>query len=357
MRRPLMPLWTATPSRFATLSRPAARLVLAALVLMLVLLTLPSRHFVGSDSSLFAGATEGVRHGGNYYAVVADLLRASGESLHPFTMFALPTLAVIQAALPTLAVTALLYALAAAVAAAWYPRLADALTTPVARWVAAALLLVALLPALSPDRLVVPDTWAGLFVALSLALRRPGQWIESVAFALAAILVREAAIVFALVMAIFAWRERRRDETIAWCMAIGVALIVIALHAHAVAAVIKPLDGAAAPVAPLGIGLVIDAVTSASLPAWVPHPLGAVVIGLALFGWANWRNPIAPRLLAFAGAVAILIGVFGRAESLYWGQMLAPLLLPGLIFAADGWRDLLGTALDTRRITVTRIIR
>ena len=88
-------------------------------------------------------------------------------------------------------------------------------------------------------------------------------------------------------------------------------------------------------------------------PAWFAGGL----LALALFGWAAWDEPLALRGLATFAAYAALIGLFARANTFYWGLMIAPVILIGLVFAPDGLRDLAVAARDRRRITVTRLTR
>jgi len=358
MRRPLTPYWLATPSRAAGLSQTAARIGLALLAVLilatLAALTVPVSQ---TDTGFYTGVIDGVRHGGNYYAVTADTLRGGGYPLKPVLAFGLPTLAVVQGHLPPMVVTLLRYALVVAVATAWHGRLKATLTTMRARWLATVLLLMALLPMLRPSLLVVPETWAGLFVALSLALRRPGRWLDAVALGLAAALIRETALLHLLIMLAFAWAEGARKEACGWTVAILIFLAAFAAHIHAVGEVVRPLDPAADIFGLFGFGLFVEAAAGctmlALLPVWIAGPL----VGFALFGWAVWKDPTGLRILVLLVATAVLTGLSGRSDTPHWALLIAPLLLPGLIFAADGVRDLVGTALDRRRITVTRIIR
>ena len=142
--RPPTPLWLAEPSRFAGLKRDTARWALGLLALLLAASFLalrapgppPVSHdpAVRSDNQadvmLYDGIVDAVRHGGNYYQVTADALRAGDYPLRPFVTFRLPTLAVAQALLPPWAVLALLYALVAGVFAAWFIRLRPAFARP-----------------------------------------------------------------------------------------------------------------------------------------------------------------------------------------------------------------------------------
>lgn len=363
MRRALTPLWLATPSRLAGLSQGAARIGLALLALLLLAtlaaLSLPAAQ---ADIGFYSGVADGVRHGGNYYAVTADGLRGGGYPLRPVFAFALPTLAVVAAHLPSFVLRVLLYALVIAAATAWHGRLKLALATPRVRWAATVVVLLALLPMLRPSLILLPETWAGLFVALSLALRRPGQWIDSVALALAAALIRETAILYLLIMLAFALAEGARREAVGWSIAVAVFLAAFAAHAYAVAQVVKPLDTVSETIdlagfGLAGFGLFVEAAAGSTILAFLPLVIAAPLVGAALFGWAAWKDPTGLRVLVLIVALAVVIALVGRSDTPHWALLIAPLLLPGLIFAVDGVRDLLGTALDRRRITVTRILR
>lgn len=359
MRRPLTPVWLAAPSRFANISQPAARAVVALLALLvtatLVALSTPPGH---TDTVLYAVIVDGVRHGGNYYAVTADALRAGGYPLAPFTAFRLPTLAVIEAALPGMAVMAILYLLAAAVAVVCFGRMRPVIKTRAARTAVALLLFASLAPLLEPSLGPLPDLWAGLALTLSLAIRRRGQYVDAVALGVVAAILRETAALYLIVMLAFAVAERQRREALGWAAALIVVALVVALHLHAVAQVVKPLDDTTFDWPRLlGFGAFVSAVVSTTALAWLPLSVAAPIVGLALFGWATWRDPLALRALATIVLTALLIMMFGTDETPHWILLVTPLLLTGLVFVPDGLRDLVHAALDSRRITVTRIIR
>ncbi|WP_445192499.1 hypothetical protein ACT009_00710 [Sphingomonas sp. Tas61C01] len=372
MRRPPSPLWLAQPSRFATLSASRARAALALLVLLLATTLLAlgtpgpppvsgdpaNRAEDQSDVVLYETIVEGVRHGGSYYPVTADALRAGNYPLRPFVTFRLPTLAMVQAALPAFVTTALLYLLAAATALAWFARLREAFARPPPVIAAMALLAGGMMAFVQPDLVAFHEVWAGLFVALSLAVRRPGRWMPAVAFGLVAVLVRETAGLYLALMAAIAWIEGDRREALGWAAAIGVLALAVGLHAHAVAQVVRPLD----PASPgwsglLGFGFFVRTMTISTALGLAPLWLAAPLVGLALFGWAAWRDPLGLRVLAITAGYALVLALFGRTDTFYWGLLVAPTLLVGLAFALDGVRDLVVGALDRRRITVTRMVR
>ncbi|UUX99056.1 hypothetical protein [Sphingomonas sp. J315] len=61
------------------------------------------------------------------------------------------------------------------------------------------------------------------------------------------------------------------------------------------------------------------------------------------------------RALATFSAYALVISLFARLDTFYWGLIIAPAFLIGLAFAPDGLRDLWVRALDRRRVIVTKV--
>ena len=370
-RRPLAPLWLATPSRFAGLSARDGWLGLVALA-TLVLATflvfatpVPSAATDGagpadgqSDIALYIGIVEAVRHGTPYYPAAIEAMRAGDYPLKPFVTVRLPTLAVIEAAVPGAVMMVLLDALAAAVVIAWWVRLRAAFTRLPPRIVAMLLLASGLVPFVQPGLIAFHEIWAGLLLALSLALYRPHDWLPAVAIGLAAALIRETAGLYLFVMMALALVEGRRTEALGWIVAGLVMAIVLALHAHAVAAFVRPLD----PTSPgwsgrLGFGFFVRTMTLSTGLVLLPTALAAPLVGLALFGWASWRSAMGLRILVLLCAYALVLSIFGRLDTFYWGLLIAPVLLVGLIFVPDALRDLSSAVFDRRRITVKRIVR
>lgn len=369
MARARPPLLTARPSRFAGLDRQTARLVLAALAVLALLAvalstssSLPEPSQAGAprqtDAGLYRSIVENIRHGGAYYDVAAGALRAGHYPLRPFVAFRLPTLAVVEAAIPSIATTLLLLALAALTAAAWLTRLRHVLPRPVP--LAAAMLLLAggFVAFVQPELAVFHEIWAGLLIALSLALRRPGRWLDAVAIGLVAMLVRETALLYVFVMGGIALVEGHRREALGWAVAMLVFAGVVALHVHAVDQVVREGDLTS----PgwngmMGFGFFLESVSVSTALAILPLWLSAALLLVSLIGWAGWNAPLALRGLATIAGYAALIGLFARPDNFYWGLMIAPMSLIGIIFAPDAIRDIVASALDRRRITVTRVQR
>ena len=364
------PLWLSAPSRFAALTHIQARWVLTVLVVLLLAcltaLAAPGPPPASKDPAqrandqadvvLYETIVSGVRAGGNYYTVAAAALRTGNYPLKPFVTFRLPTLAMVQASMPQLASVILLFVLAAAVMVAWFIRLRGVVARPPPLAIALALLAGGMVAFVQADLVDFHEIWAGLFIALSIALRRPGRWIEAAAFGMIAMLIRETAALYVGIMVVIAFLEGHRREAYGWVATVGVFAVVVVLHAYAVSQVVRPLDPASPGWAGmLGFGFFVKTMTLATALSLAPLWLAALLIGFTLFGWASWNDPLALRAFTVFSAYALLLSLFGRSDTFYWGLMIAPTILIGLVFVPDGLRDLLRAARDTRRITVTRL--
>lgn len=372
MARSRPPLWLSAPSVFAGWPRDRARLMLAGLatVLLLCLTALaaagpppvsqdPARHAEDrADVDLYESIVAGVRGGGDYYRVTARALRDGNYPLKPFVTFRLPTLAVLQARLPDAIVLLLQFVLAATVGLAWFARLRPAFQRPPPLAVAMTLLAGGMMAFVQASLAPFHEIWAGMLVAIALALRRPGQWIEAAAIGMMAMLIRETAALFVLAMAATALIEGHRREAAGWAVTLVLFGGVVIAHAHAVAQVVGPVD----PVSPgwagmLGFGFFVKTMTLSSALRLLPLVIAAPLVGLTLFGWSAWPGPIARRALVVFAAYGLLLALFGRADTFYWGLMIAPAFLIGLAFVPDGLRDLWVAAFERRRITVTRMVK
>jgi hypothetical protein len=367
----MKPFWLAAPSRFADLSRDRARIVLAVLVAallasLLALVTVGPPPVSGdpakrasddqTDVVLYESIVSGIRHGGDYYEVTAHALRSGDYPLRPFVTFRLPALAMAQAHLPRLVTIGMMYLLALVTFLAWAIRLRPALPRIPPFLIALALACGGMMAFVQRDLWAFHEIWAGLLLALSLAVRRKGHWMATVAIALAAMLIRETAALYALVMLGFAWIEGERREAIGWAAALALLAAALGAHAWAVHAVTTSSDPGSPGWAGMhGFGFFLKAWVLATALQLFPLGIGAALATLALFGWASWRDPLAARMLATLCAFGLALALFARPDTFYWALMIAPISLVGLAFVPDGLRDLIVRALDNRRIKVRRV--
>jgi len=309
-----------------------------------------------ADVLLYQQIVEGMRAGGDYYLLAAQGQRQNNYPMRPFFTMRLPTLAAVLASLPRWAGPLLLWVLCAAMLVAWWRRSADWLVGVRPRIILMALLGGSAMVCFDRSLIWFHEIWAGLLIALALAVWRPGRWQAAAGCALMAMLVRETAALFPLIMGAIALAEGRRREAAGWAAMIAVLAVAVAFHAAAWHRVVMPED----PASPgwlgmLGVGFFIKTMTLvtalALFPGWVAMPL----VVLALFGWTSLRDPLGWRAIALFAAYITLMAIFCRVDTFYWAMLAAPPLLPGLAFAIDGARDLAKAAIDRRKITVRRV--
>jgi hypothetical protein len=187
------------------------------------------------------------------------------------------------------------------------------------------------------------ESWAVLLIILSLALRSEKMWIPSVILAVLAVLLRELALPYLAVMTLFAWRERCRTEAIAWAAASIASVVAMIGHASILSLYVTSTD----PVSPgwsgaggwpFVLGMMQLCSTFLFLPLWAI----AVLVPLALLGWASLRNGMAERISLLLLGYVVAFMLLGRPDNFYWGLLIAPLLPVGLAFAPGALRDLFG---------------
>lgn len=362
MIRPRPPLWLSSPSRFAGL-RPVTALVLLLLGVALLLtawmrLVEDAGARGQGDLGLYRAVVDGVRRGDDYYGVVVTEFRAAGYPLRPFTAVRLPTLSVVQAALPDSVSVVLLVLIAAATGFAWTRRIGDWFGRGPPRITALFLLAGGMVAFVQPSLVQFHELWAGLLVAWSLAIRREGRWVEAVALALCAMLIRETAALYAIVMLLAALVERQRREALAWGAILLLFVAILSLHARAIAMVAGPLDASAGGLGGWhGPALFASGMARSTALTLLPWWLGAPLAMVALVGWAAAPGALGARTAAVFGAFALLVALFARTDGFYWVLIIAPAYLVGIAFLPDGLRDLTRTLLDRRRVRVQRITR
>lgn len=337
-------------TRIAPLGRSGALAILIGLLLLIgVGLSLGEDHSTRpptvpgmGDVDLYRAIDMRMLNGEGYYQAAATEQRARGYPLRPFVTVRMPTVAWIT----TLAggpsrVTILEMLLAAVSAGMTVVRLRKLIRSDWL-WAAASFLVVTTIAVLSQSLLAIwHELWAGLLIALSLACWNERRWGLSVAIGLAAVLLRELALPYLVAMAAFAVLERRPREAMAWSGAILLFAIALGAHAHAVHALLQEGDRASPGWSRMGgwrfdLALVRGTSLLATVPAWVT----AILLPIALLGWAAWPSRYAARFgLALLGWLCAFL-LIGRPENFYWGLLIAPLLPIGVVMALPALHDL-----------------
>ena len=295
------------------------------------------------DLALYDRAIARIAKGESYYHFIVAEHRAAHYPVRPGLAVRLPTLAYANAWLGHGGLIAASILLLGLVAFAWWRRFGDEPGGQRYRLLAMALLLVGASLGLNRNFFVLHELWAGMLLALSMGLYRPGKYWPALLAAALALAIREHSLPFVLLMAAMAlWRGDRR-EGLAWSLLAAVFLAALAVHLRIIAGQSLPSD----PLSPSWLelrglsGWLSNVVLSSNLRA-LPHWLAGPLVVLAILGWASWRTSAGTfaTLLFLGYGLAFMIA--GRGDNYYWGFMVSPVLLAGLAFAPMGlsalWR-------------------
>jgi hypothetical protein len=352
-----------TASRFAGIGRTRAIAIVAALLALITVSiwrpdapasagpTPPTTRSTERDADLLLYKTINARlaAGDAYYPAVAEELRAGNYPLKPFVTFRLPTLAWLSAAAGPAGTLGLLWLLAAATLALWWRRLDGAFDDPSRRITGVLLVGAGASIVAQPQYAVVHEIWAGLLMAMALAVHRPDRWALSVALGAGALFVRELALPFVLLMGAFAVWGRRWRECAAWAAVAAAFGLALWQHAGAVAQVVAATDPASPGWASIGgWPTFLRTMTLTTALRVLPHPIAATGVVLALFGWLSWRTRTGLiGAMSFAG-YGLAFMLFGRPDNFYWGLIVAPAFLLGLAFLPRAVADLRAAIMPPR---------
>lgn len=352
-------------NRFAGVARPVAGAVLALLALLmlwgvqggvgrdhLAVAKPTSARFEGlvGDHALYAHIAKRVADGESYYAAAAAEHRNGHYPLRPFVAVRLPTLAHIVAALGERNMMLALLLFGGAAVLAWYRRLRADAALPRHAAIGALFVAANLTQLAAREWLYIHEMTAGVLLALALALYRPARPWATMALVAAALAIRETVLPVAMLFGLFALIDRDWRAAAGW-LAIGLAFAGgIAAHIAALAAVTSPADAASQGWHGQGGWIAyLSFVQASSLLRFLAGWVGALLVPLALLGWAAWRSRLGLAMLLIQLFYAALLMLFARPANFYWAMLVVPTLFVGLALAPAALAGLVGSLLRPAR--------
>lgn len=336
-------------NRFAGVSRPVAGAVLALLALLMLwgvqggagrdhlrVAAPTSARFDGlvGDHALYAQIAKRVGEGESYYAAAAAGHRSGHYPLRPFVAVRLPTLAYIVAALGERGTMFAFLLIGGAAILAWYRRLRSEAELPRHAAIGALFVAANLTQLAAREWLYIHEVAAGVLLALALALHRPARPWAAMALVAAALAIRETVLPAAMLFGLFALIDRDWRAAAGW-LAVGLAFAGgMAAHIAALAAVTSPADAVSQGWHGQGGWIAyLSFVQASSLLRFFAGWVGALLVPLALLGWAAWRSRIGLAVLLIQLGYAALLMLFARPANFYWAMLVTPTLFIGLAFA------------------------
>lgn len=294
----------------------------------------PGQGGLVGDHALYADVLRRVEAGESYYTAVAAEHRVHNYPLKPFVAVRLPTLMQFVAA--TGAPAALLLGMLVGIAAiwAWWARMRAEPDLPAYARIAALLVAANLWQLVEREWVLIHEVAAGALIALALALYRPARPWATMAIVAIALSIRETVLPVAMLFGVLALFDRDWRAMAGW-LALGLLFLGgLAVHASALAAVVTPADAASPGWSGLGgWGTYVAFVRDTSILRFTPSWVAALLVPLALLGWASWKSRLGLAGLAIQAIYALLFMLAARPDNFYWGMLVVPTLFIGLVFA------------------------
>ena len=272
-----------------------------------------------TDSALFSAVIKRVAAGAPYYSAMGTELRSRGYPSASIFNWRQPALFVGMAIAPLfmrIILIALVIWVIAETVGLFSQARSDILVLAVTAQVGAAA------TALTALGVVLPETWAGICLAVSTLAYARGQARVGAGLALGGLFIRELLLPYVAVCVYLAARQHRRSELIMWGVGLGAWSIFFAIHASAATHTIQAGDLAH--------------------PSWLQF--GGFRFVLATIGFGGWLYLMPPWVAAVAcvllvscawaptkaahvkGAVAAYLAFFaivGQSFNQGWGLLTA----------------------------------
>lgn len=359
--------WESLAHPFRALSRWAALLVLAATVGALawsavtvvkfdaqqkVMQTKAAKSGYG-DLRLYQDILKRVEGGESYYSAALDQQRQHKYPTRPFVTVRLPTLAWGAAWFGLPGWRAIAIGVLFANIFVWVAALGRRVTLLEKAAMAVAVFVFGIVAFYARIGLV-HEMVAGLFLSLALGLYRPRYgWVASLIVLSIALAVREMALPFLLLWAVFAFLERRWRELIGIAVVLALFTVGMVLHAQEVMAYRLPGD-LASPGWNAGLGpkLVLTSLTQLSFLLTVPPAVGGMLALLPILGWAGLGGRIGLFSTLWFLGMALAMSLFARPNNFYWVVLLLPAYLTGIVLVPRALYDLVLAVLGRREMPV-----
>ncbi len=296
-----------------------------------------------SDYRLYQKIADSVGNGENYYQAAAREQRVSKYPLKPFFTMRMPVLATIAGNLGRNGTSIAIWSLIILTLGLWLAFLREQKISGQSQIILVAAVACSILSFSLSSVSYFHECWAALCIMLSLSLNGMRKIALSIAFGLLATLFRELAAPFLVLMACAACWDRKWKEAAGWGAALLLLGTALAVHAHFVAQVVRPEDLSSQGWNGMGgWGLFISSMTAVTPLALSPDWLARLLIPLCLFGWLSWRTTTGLRVAGLLLGYAVMIMMFARPDTFYWGLLITPLLLAGIVPGIATVRRLIG---------------
>lgn len=337
-------------TRFSVVSKKQAGFIVVGVCLLIVygLISLTQAFPIrqqeetdGEDARMYSHVIDRIHAGENYYQIVGEELRSRGYASRPFFNWRLPTIAWTIGHFPNHEWGKWLLIILSFLAMLLWFQVLEREEGLLFALIGGVMLCGPLLLCFSEQGFYYHELWAGVMISLSLAARARGNIAASILAGSLAVLVRELALLYVLIMLIVAWKERQQGETLGWLGGLTVFSIALTWHASTVSGLLSSIDQVNESWVQFGgWPFVLSTGNWNAFLLAAPQWVVAIVLPLALLGLNGRRGAEGIRSSLTLGAYCVAYLIAGRMNNAYWGMMYAPLVSLGFLYAFPSVLDL-----------------
>jgi hypothetical protein len=300
----------------------------------------------GVDLDCYRRIVERVHNGEGYYAAAYEELTRRGYPTQSVFNWRLPLLAWVMGHMPHLFIIRLIALFLSFIPLwIWFEIDPDEVPFPV-RAAGCLLLLGAPIYGFLDDVFLAHEFWCGIFISLSIFSYAKGWRTVAWGSGLVALMIRELALPFVMVMLALSCAEKKYRETGIWLAGVVIFCAMMVWHAFQIDAV-KGYEQTASVLPWVTFGGWKFVLGTASihpylflLPPWIM----AVFVPSAILGLLGWRGVLGKRLAWTVVVYVVLFLFIGQWFNLYWGAIYVDLLPIGILYTCRSTRDLFRSA-------------
>ena len=293
-----------------------------------------------TDSALFGAVVSRVEAGTPYYQAMGTELRTRGYPSASIFNWRQPTLFVGLAIAPVFMRVMLIGLVAWALVGTAFlfsKARTEILLFAVTAEVGAAA------TALTPLGILLPETWAGVCLAVSALAYARGQWRLGAGIALAGLFLRELLMPYVAVCLVLAVRRRRWREVAGWALGLSAWSVFFAMHAMDAMSAMQPGD--VAHPSWLQFGGFRFVLATVGFGGWLYlMPPWVAAIAVVLLAACAWAPTKAAHVKGAVVAYIAFFAVVGQPFNQGWGLLAAPAWAIGFGLGAQGLATLLRQA-------------
>jgi hypothetical protein len=190
------------------------------------------------------------------------------------------------------------------------------------------------------------EFWCGILIPLSIFSYAKGwRWV-ALSSGIAALMIRELALPFVMVMLVLSCIERKYKETGFWVAGVLAFCAVMVLHSFQIDAVAGHAQTASVHpwITFRGWKFVLGTASMHPYLFLLSPWITAIFVPAALLGLLGWKGVLGRRLAWTVAGYIVLFLFIGQWFNLYWGAIYVDLLPIGILFTGRSMRDLLQSA-------------